>query len=200
MRIICLHVSEDTDRLVAAVEHFRERGVKVEWLDGINAKVAGLFTTHPYLNDDPKRGGHIIPQRQVGSALSHIMAWTVCRFLDDECVMIVEDDVEFAPDWKPQLAQAMAEVPADADMLYVGSCNCDDKPKTRIKGNVWEVKWPFCTHAYIVWKKALPIMLATHRKIYAPIDLSLYFETLPHLRVYTVLPTIMLQRGTPLSP
>ncbi len=200
MRIICLNVPEDTERRVQAEAHFRERGVTVEWMDGINAKVAGLFTTHPYLHNDPERGGHIIPQGQVGVALSHIMAWTVCQFLDDPCVMIVEDDVDFPEDWRERLSGALFSVPKDADMLYVGSCNCADKPTLHIAGDVFEVKWPFCTHAYIVWKKALPVMLATQRKIYAPVDLALYFETLPKLRVYTVLPTIALQRGTPLSP
>lgn len=200
MRTIAITLPENATRHEEAVQHFRERGLFVEWLHGFNAHVAGLFTTLPYTKDDPARGGHIIPQRQVGSALSHIMAWNICRFLDDECVMIVEDDADFPEDWIERLTAAFEHTPNDVDILYVGNCNCADKPKELVGGDVFEVKWPFCTHAYIVWKKALPVMLATHRKIWAPVDLSLYFETLPQLKVYTVLPRIVSQRGTPLSP
>ncbi|MFA6241945.1 MAG: glycosyltransferase family 25 protein, partial [Candidatus Hydrogenedentales bacterium] len=183
-----------------AIQHFRERGLYVEWMFGINAEATGLITTKPYRSDDPSLG-FLLPPRKVGCFLSHYMAWTICNHLDDDPIMIVEDDADFPEDWIERVQLALEHVPEDADMLYIGNCNCADKPKDQISGEIFEVRYPFCTHAYVVWKKALPVLLASQRgELSAPIDLSLYYKSYPKLRVYTVLPRIVAQRGTPLSP
>ncbi len=200
MRTIAITLPENPFRREEAAQHFRERGLFVEWMLGVNAEKFGLFTTHPYLKDDPVRGGHIIPQRQVGCMLSHYMAWTVCNSLPDEAVMIVEDDADFPEDWIERLKAALDNTPEDADILYVGNCNCADKQKEQIAGEVFDVKYPLCTHAYIVWKKAIPLLLRTQRDAFAPVDISLYYNSLPQLNAYSVLPRIISQRGTPLSP
>lgn len=200
-RTLCLTLPETPERTAGARKHFADMGVEgVEYVDGICAKSFGVFTTHPYLHDDPKRGGCIIPQQQVGCMLSHYLLWSACRLLNEERVFILEDDAEFPVGWQERLARALADTPADADLLFVGSCCTADKPKTLVRGEVWEVKWPLATHAYVVWRKALPVLLETQRDVYAPVDLALYFKTLPRLRVYTVLPRIVSQRGTELHP
>jgi len=204
MRTFCITLPENPERTDGARKHFADMGVPdVEFVAGICAKTFGLFTTHPYLQDDPKRGGSIIPQRQVGCMLSHYMLWSALALQPDDrddSFLVLEDDAEFPVDWEARTVEALNDAPKDADMLYLGSCCTADKPKAQVKGDVWEVKWPLATHAYVVWKKALPVLLATQRDVYAPVDLSLYFKTLPLLRVYTVLPRIVSQRGTELSP
>lgn len=204
MRTLCLTLPETPERTDGARKHFADMGLmrlRPEFFHGICAKSFGLFTTHPYLVDDPKRGGSIIPQRQVGCMLSHYMLWSALNLIQDEGIFLVlEDDAEFPADWDARFWEALNNVPEDADMLFIGSCCTADKPKTPVKGDVWEVKWPLATHAYVVWRKALPALLATQRDVYAPVDLALYFKTLPQLRVYTVLPRIVAQRGTELSP
>lgn len=201
MRTFCLTLPETPERTEGAVKHFADMGVPgVEYIQGIHAQTFGLFTTHPYLHDDPKRGGCIVPQRQVGCALSHYMLWTALSLLPDERYFVLEDDAEFPAGWRARAEDALQDVPKDADLLFLGSCCTADKPKEQIRDEVWEVKWPLATHAYVVWKKALPVLLATQRDVYAPVDLALYFKTLPKLRVYTVLPRIVSQRGTELHP
>ncbi len=201
MKTFCITLPETPERTAEARVHFEHYDVDAEFYTGIHAATFGLFTTHPYLHDDPKRGGHIIPQRQVGCTLSHISLWSALTLIEQEHqFFILEDDAEFHAGWQDQLAAALRDTPADADMLYVGSCCCADKPQTHVKGNVWDVRWPLCNHSYVVWAKALPTLLATQRDVYAPIDIALYFKTLPQLRVYTVLPRLISQRGTPLHP
>jgi GR25 family glycosyltransferase involved in LPS biosynthesis len=198
MRVIGISIPEHAKRLTEAKAHCAERRVPVEWIQGINSEACGLVHTHPYPNDG--NPNYLMPQRQVGCMLSHYMVWTALQVSGDACALVIEDDAHFPDDWYSRTMRAILETPPDADMLLIGSSNCDDKPKEQIGENVWEVKWPFATHAYVLWQKAIPVLLATQRDVWAPVDLSLYFRTYPKLRVFTVLPRIVDQRGTPLSP
>lgn len=198
MRTFCIIVSENRERTVAAHQHFAERGVAADFVDGINGPAFGLRTEHEYVFG-PERD--MIAPAQVGLCLSHLMVWTMCLHSNEPGpFLILEDDADFPSDWQDKLDEALACTPHDADMLYLGSCCCADKPQTHVRGPVFEVKWPLCTHAILVWKKALPTLLRTQRDVWAKIDLSLYHRTLDKLRVYTVLPSLVGQRGTPLHP
>lgn len=199
MRTFCITLPETPERQQAAREHFQQRGVKVEFLHGIHGEAFGLSTKHPYEVDHPG-SGYIVSPKHVGLHLSHYMAWSICQQLPDERFLILEDDAEFCTGWKHRLERSIADAPADFDMLYVGSCNCAGASKYRVKGDVWCVHWPQCTQAYIVARKAIETLLATQRHCWAPIDLSLIFRSLPHLKVWTVLPRIVGQRRTAISP
>lgn len=200
MRTICISPPEEPERRKVAERHFNERGLGVSFFDGIHAQAQGLFTTHPYLQDNPVGGGVIIPQCKVGCYLSHYTAWLACSLLPDDKFLILENDAEFPADWKDRLAHAFADTPDDADMLFIGSCNTADKPKRQISGTVFAVEWPMASHAYIVWDKAIPVLLSTMRDVYGPVDLVLILSAFPKLHVYTVLPRIVDQRGMNLLP
>lgn len=206
----CITLPETPGRRAAALKHFDECGalldLGVRVLNGIHAKSFGLMTCHPYEVDDPG-SGFTIPPKHVGLHLSHYMAWTVCRHSEvgsgppgSSAFIILEDDAQFEAGWQVRLVQALRDVPADADMLFIGSGNTFDKPKAQVKGEVWSVQWPQCTHAYVVWPKALPVLLETQRDTWAPIDLALIFRSFPQLNVYTVLPRIVSQRGQDIAP
>ena len=61
-------------------------------------------------------------------------------------------------------------------------------------------RWPQCGHSVIIAKKALPTMLRTQRKVWAPLDISLMLDTLPLLKTYCVLPRICSQFNTIIPP
>lgn len=166
---------------------------------GINANEAGLLTTHTYDRDHPG-SGYRIPSKHVGLHLSHVMAWTTLWHLGVGYGLVLEDDALFEDGWFPRYQQALRDVPDDMDILHLGSCNTGDKVKTQVAGEVWEVKYPQCTHSYVVARKALPVLLATQQKIWAPIDLALIFNSYPQLKVYTVLPRICDQHGQDIAP
>jgi hypothetical protein len=44
--------------------------------------------------------------------------------------------------------------------------------------------------AECIARRAMPTLLATQRKFYAPADISLAFHSFPLLKVYTVLPRV----------
>lgn len=199
LRTFCITLPEYPERRDKAKKHFQDRGMAVEFFDGIHAERAGLRTIHNYDVDHPGTNFNI-GHKIVGIALSHIMLWSALKLLWDDHFMVLEDDCEVPENWHSRLSNAMRDVPADFDMLYPGSCCCDGKPKTLIAGEVHEVKYPLCTHGYIVARKALPVLLNAHRKIYGPVDCTMVFHAFPQLKVYTILPRIFSQFDTVIQP
>lgn len=186
--------------------HLRSVGIEAEEFPCVCAfdpdtkkPVCGLTTVHTYDVDNPGQGYTIGP-KGVSLSVSFLMFWTMAMFLPDDYFFFIEWDALFAPDWKKRTEQALRDVPPDFDFLFVGSCCCNEKPKKHIKGEVWSVEYPMCNHAQIIAKKAMPTLVRTQRKIYAPVDISLAFHAFPHLKVYTMLPRAAAQRNTIIPP
>ena len=49
-------------------------------------------------------------------------------------------------------------------------------------------------------KKSLPVLLDVHQKFWAPLDIAMLYDSLPKLRVYTILPRLVSQRNTVIPP
>lgn len=204
VRAYCITLPETPERTEKAKEHFKVRGVKVEFFEGIHAEKFGLNTVHTYDVDNPGTNFRI-GFKPTGIWLSHYMLWAALKMryeADRYCdtFMVLEIDAKFPADWVARLKTALDVLPSDWDMLYIGSCCCKGQPTIPIRDPVYEVHWPVCTHAYMVRGKALATMLRTQRKVYAPIDISLTFHSHPELRVYTVLPRIVDQFDTEITP
>lgn len=200
MTKFCLSLPlERPARTQAAKRHFEEVGLDgVNFISALSADVSGLVTRHPY-EVDRKGSGFNMGSKPVGIWLAHFITWQVCNFLDDDKFLIMEDDVKFLPGAMPRIAKALADVPADFDVLFLGSCDAANKPRRKIAGDVYEIKYPQCLHCYVVRKKAIGFMLATQRKVYGPMDCTLIFHTWPSLLVYTVFPRIAEQFNTEIS-
>lgn len=175
--------------------HFKSVGIEAECFNGIHGVTSGLRTIYPYEVDAPGSGWNI-GMKPVACWLSFYMLWSALNLLPDEHFWTLEWDCKFPDNWRPRVEKALADVPSDFDLLYLGSCCTKDRPKTHVKGEVWDVRYPQCGHSTIIAKKALPVLLETQRKVYAPIDLSIMFHTMPKLKVYTVLPRICEQFDT----
>lgn len=193
--VVVLQELPDKEQFI--MQHFKEVGMEAEPFNGISAAVSGLRTIHPYEIDAPGSGWNI-GSKPVATWLSFYMLWSAWNLLDDPYFLQLEWDCKLGPDWKDRTAAALRDVPPDFDMLLLGSCCCKGSPSTHVKGDVWDVRYPQCGHATIIAKKALPVMLSTQRRVYAPLDISLCFHTMPKLKVYTVLPRIAEQWNTEL--
>jgi GR25 family glycosyltransferase involved in LPS biosynthesis len=184
---------ETPEREAACRKHLGDVGFfGVEFWYGVNAAKWGLITTHTYEVDHPG-SGFMIPKKHVGLHLSHWILWQKGLESGEDIISIMEDDVSMAGDWQPRLDHILAAAPQDWDIIFLGSCNALNKEKTHVSGCVWEVKYPQCTHWYLVRRKALPKLIETQEKSWAPIDLALIFSTLPHLKVYTAIPRLASQ-------
>ena len=213
MRTICITVNNPSYVRAHAVTHqiqpdetrahFKAHGVDAQFFHGINAPRLGIDTTLPYeLNGVPE----LLGPASVGCWLSHRALWAACmlmppdtRFLGpgpfregQDLFFILEDDAKLPDDWAYRVNLAIEDA-GDFDLLLVGSSGTTDKPKTHIAGTVYEVRWPFCTHAYIVRRRALPTLIAAfdEARCYAPVDITLMLHAYPKLRVLTVLPRIV---------
>jgi GR25 family glycosyltransferase involved in LPS biosynthesis len=215
--VVCITVNDDgytrmgglygdhTSNLVplsATREHFVERGINATFFQGIHAARLGLYTELPYQYDTGPESDFKIPPKAVGCWLSHRALWAALLLSSHELTLVVEDDAWFPSDWRARTEKAIRDG-GDFDMLFVGSCCAEDKPRRHVYGDVYEVHWPFCTHAYIIRRRALKTLIdeLDAARCYGPIDISLGLHAFPKLdAVYTVLPRIVDQRGIVIPP
>jgi len=193
MRSRVITLRETPEREQACRKHLAEMNFpNPEFFHGVNAEKWGLTTTHTYEVDYPG-AGIVIPRKHVGLHLSNWIVWQLSLQSGDDVTSIMEDDVLLASDWQPRLASALAAAPSDWDMLMLGHCNAMNKPATHVSGQLFDVRYPQCTHWYLVRRKALPILLETQEKVWAPIDLSMIFNSYPKLNVLTAIPRLATQ-------
>ncbi len=204
IRPFVMVVPEFPEKTEAIQKHLREIGIEAEEFPCICAynklvapaePVAGLTTMHTYEVDAPGSGYRIGP-KSVALCVSFISFWTMCSFIPDEHVWFIEWDAKFHPNWRERSEQALRDVPPDFDFLFLGSCCTGGQEKTHIRGEVYKMKSVLCNHSQIIAKKAMPTLIRTQRKIYAPADISLAFHAFPHLKVYVLLPRCADQSDT----
>jgi hypothetical protein len=200
MRAFCLTLPELPKMMERAAAHFAERGIDgVEMVYGVNAALCGLATTNTYEKDNPGSGFRI-GTKLTGIWLGWQIVWSICNALPDSHFLLFEHDAVLVPDFRERMAQALRDVPADFDWLFLAHCCAKGHPTRHVAGEVFEVKYPQCNHATVIAKKALPHILATQRRMYGPQDCTLIFDTFPALKVYTVLPRMAEQLNTDLAP
>lgn len=200
MRTVCICLPEYPEQIEKAKAHFDAVGLTdYEFLWGINAPVAGLATSHVYERDHPGSGFRM-GAKPTGIWLSHWIAWNVLMRYPDDRFLILETDAMFHDGWQVKLGQALNDAPSNFDFLHIGHCCMEGHPREHVAGDVYESKHAQCTHGYIVARKCFPLLLRTLRKVWAPIDVQLQLECFPHLLTYAVMPRIVSQHGTVLSP
>ncbi len=180
--------------------HLNSQKIKHEFFNGFDGPALGLTTVFPYEVDSPG-SGYIMHSKSVGLVLSHLTLWKIGKDIlgisPSSHITVMEDDVEFIPGWRDRYNTAMEKMPDDWDMIFIGSCNCADKPKEEIGGGVFKVLegGPQCCHAYMVRGRALAKLIDSFERIWAPVDLALIFDAFPKLNVYTILPRLAGQHG-----
>lgn len=184
------------------VKHLDEIGIKWEPFIGMDNQICRLNSKDTF---DLDRAGERLETKHVAATLTHYLLWKVMQYQPDDSFVALEFDVRFVDGWKKQFDKAMSFVPSDWDMVFLGSCCCKGREMKQIasadgldieESNVWEVKYPLCGHAIMYRKKALPTLLDVHQKINMPLDIAMYYNSLPKLRVYTILPRIVDQHNT----
>lgn len=179
-------VPEFPEKTAFIQAHLKSVGIEAEEFNCLPVS-AGLKTVHPYEVDAPGSGWNIGPKGVILN-VSFQMFWCAAKYMPESHFLFIEWDAKFHPDWLRRTEQALRDVPPDFDFMFLGSCCCTGRPQKLIKGEVHEVKYPMCNHAQIIARKAMPTLLSTQRKIYAPADISLAFHAFPKLKVYTMLP------------
>lgn len=203
----CLTLPESPHRRAAAEKHFAESGAgPVKFVAGINGAAFGVKTIFPYCIDDPS-GNFSTGHHECGIFLSHYSMWNAHLLLGHPFIAIFEDDVKLLPGWKDRVNKALSDCPS-FDWMFCGSCGGQGAQKKHIVGEVWDCQFPCCNHFYIVSKRGSAILVETQRKLWGPIDVTVFIQdprggsktAFHRMRVVTILPRVADQFNTELPP
>lgn len=132
-RVFCINLRERSDRRARVAERFRRLGIEVEWIDGVK------------IRDGQQPKGWTAAPGCYGCNLSHER---ILRDFDGETCLIFEDDAEFCDDFPRRYAEAVAELPDDWQVFYLG-CNHHAEPSP-VSNRICRVRGAYTTHAYAI--------------------------------------------------
>lgn len=191
------------DRKQAITAHLRQMWVPFTFVRSVHGKTWGLRTVHQYEPDKHISPGH------VGLDLGHWIAWQVAHntvYADNCWMLFLEDDAVLPDGWANRYRELLAELDQrfpECEFCFVGLCETQPhvwhKVTERIGGGdsrLCRLNDPFGTHAYIVRKRALPVLMDRCAIAERNMDQQLFLRVLKdnHVQWCAVLPTMVTQR------
>jgi len=192
-KIFCLTLKDTPKRKEYAIQYFKQQGLDVEFFDGINGAKFGLKTTIPYKDDDPTGPDYFIKQGRIGCLLSHYMLWQTLWYLPYDEILILEDDAILCDNFKEKFVEFKNKLPSDWEYVFVGHCCLPpEKYQIKISDNIITTTHsPMCTHAYMIKKSSIPVLLDTNHQALAAVDIQIQKKTLKILKHYVFLPPLI---------
>ena len=192
-RTFCVSLKETPKRKEEAIKYFKQVGLKAEMFDGIHGESFGLKTTIPNYDIIPGRE-YFIPDGAVGCILSHLMLWNVLINQPEDEFFIIEDDILLCDDFFEKFAKFKLELPEDWQMAYVGWMKYGEDIITHVSENV-VIPSPMCTHAYLIKKSALKILIETNQLAWNPLDIQINKRSLSKMKYYATKTPLVTQRS-----
>lgn len=196
-RTFVLTVKRTMDKYEATRKHLEERGIKCEPFFGADSQVLKLKAVDQFNID---RLGDFIGPKHITAQFSHLMMWNAMLYCPEDSFFALEYDARFTEDWKSRYDSAIKHLPDDWDIVFIGSCCAEGRIHSHLGDGLYDVRFPLCGHALQLRKKALPILIETHTKFNMPLDIAMMYQSLPKLRVFTVLPRLVSQENTFIPP
>jgi hypothetical protein len=191
-KIFCLTLKDTPKRKEYAEQHFKQNGLDVEFFEGINGKKFGLRTILPYKDDNPDGPDYFIKQGRIGCLLSHYMLWQTLWHLPYDEILILEDDAILCDNFHEKFMEFKNKLPNDWQYVFVGHCCLPpEEYQIKISDNIITTTHsPMCTHAYMIKKSSIPILLDTNHQAWAAVDIQIQKKTLKVLKHYVFLPPL----------
>ena len=186
--VFALYCDEIPDRKAKLAEHLHDRGIVPGWWRSVHGKTWGLLSSKVYT-----RGEFPINAGQAGLILGHYMLWQHLYQCGYQDAIILEDDAYLCENFQAKVAEDIANLPSNANFLYIGHLahgdRIQEKVKREVAPNICEMKdiiWG--THAYYVRRSGLEVLLARMKELRSPADSQLYENCLRdrHLDWYCV--------------
>lgn len=133
-----------------------------------------------------------------GCALSHIRAWRLCLHRahitgqSNRPLLVLEDDAAPTPEFTPVLRRALASLPSEAHVLYLGYSQAADW-RREVSENLVESEYVWTTVGYIIWPAGARLLLQ-RLPIDGPVDNWMAAQCAAgDLKAYAARPKIVLQ-------
>jgi GR25 family glycosyltransferase involved in LPS biosynthesis len=177
--------------------HFNNSGIRATFFEGIYGKGFKVGAAEPH-SKKPDGTDWYISQGHVGLCLSHYMVWSHIWHCGVEEAIVLEDDAYFSPTFHQEFHMAHKNLPNDWQMCYLGWLHRGhDRDKEKVRENIYKINQgcPFGTHAILIRRDGIRILLDTQRVMRDHIDINIWKRSLPHIRTYYVFPSIVAQRS-----
>jgi GR25 family glycosyltransferase involved in LPS biosynthesis len=188
---------ELSERKQITFDHLKENNVNFNYWRGLYGRNSGLMTTivHNYWPDG--RPYYISPGI-ASLTLNHLFLYQHCLVNNYEQVVVLEDDVHLENGWQEKMSSMLKNLPKDYDMVYLGWCHegqgrnlkhVSDCLYNQVDGCV------FGTHALLISKKGLKILIDHNRILEKPIDVQICLWSLPRMKYFVCYPSLITQKS-----
>jgi len=133
-----------------------------------------------------------------GCASSHIRAWRHCieqssaSGQENRPLLVLEDDAEPTPEFAATIRRALADLPTDAHVLYLGYSQAAEW-RREVTADLVESEYVWTTVGYIIWPAGARILLS-NLPVNAPVDNWMAGRCATHeIKAYCVRPKIIRQ-------
>lgn len=184
--IFYINLDSRIDRKKMVLEETNKLGVAAQRVKGI--VFDGQYDADLSL-DQRKRANGIM-----GCMLSHlsILYWALKH---NASVLIFEDDVKFINNYHEIVPKALAQLPKDWDMLYLGGNICNTI--TQVSENLGKLSHSQSTHAYAVNKKFTETLIDyIDTSQVVPLDLTYAYKVIPNHNCYITIPMVAVQQAS----
>jgi len=185
-KFFCITLPESTNRERAAAE-FARCGLDVQFWNGINGLTFGLKTFLPSHHD------WFTSPKIIGINLAHWILWRCMEFLTEDAFVVFEDDVGLHPDFTTLWPEITGQLPSDWQMVHIGACCVRNNPYSKYTTNLIKARNPMGTHAYMIKREILPILIENCASVKNPVDQEIVFSVIPKIRHYTMMPSLATQ-------
>lgn len=190
-KAFCLTLRQFPERTAAALAEFKKCRIAVEMFNGISGHEYGLKSARVEPIDGKP---YDMPGGYVAMNVSHYMLWETLMHLGGDEFLIFEDDVVLPEDFQARFAKHRAALPDDWQIAFMGWDS--DGLRTTFNDLTIQQRWFWGTHAYLVKREALPVLMETNHICSHHIDTQIIRRTLEpgHLRWYNFFPSLVSQR------
>lgn len=188
---------EFTGRRKETSKHLKENNINFTYWRGIHGVNSGITTTKIY-NYFSNGIPYYISQGATSLLINHLFLYQHCLLNNYDQVVILEDDIKLENNWKYRLESVLCDLPKDYDIVYLGWLyeghnRKYDHFKNCLYNNINDCI--FGTHAMLISKKGLKILIDTNRVIEKPLDIQIYEKSIPHMKYFLCFPSIISQKS-----
>jgi len=138
--------------------------------------------------------GRPLPVGRLGNYLSQIAIFRESVRRNYGSVLIVEDDACFCSQFVERARRAIADLPADWDMLYFGVWDWNTRAGKPVSEAIYRPGRPLLRHAVLHSAKAMPLLVEKTRQLTETIDVTISRMT-GELNIYATRARLAWQAG-----